>query len=435
MGGWRLGYISASLWSMEEPEILVRLALALAIGLLFGLERGWHERGQSEGERVAGVRTFALTGLLGGIAAWLALLTSPVVLAAALFGLGALVAVSYWVQLSAAEDSGLTTEVALLLAFALGAASVLGNMVPAAAVAVVAALLLTMKARLHRWIAQIDRLELDAVFKLGLISVVVLPVLPNEGFGPGGTLNPYELWWAVVVVAGLSFSGYLGIRLAGAGLGIVMTGVFGGLASSTSTSLVLARLARAHPALSAVSAAAIVVAGSITFMRILVLVAIFQPVLVAPLALPMGVMASTGMVGAALIHLVANGGEQAGQEVPELSNPLELTAAVLFGAVLAVVLLGIHYLRDWLGTTGVYAAAAVSGLTDVDALTISISRLVEQELSFENGTLAVFIAVSVNTVVKGAISLFFGPLGLGLRVSAVYTAVILAGGAVFAFGP
>ena len=321
---------------MGDLEILMRLGLALAIGLLFGLERGWHERERSEGERIAGIRTFALTGLLGGIAAWLASLTSPVVLAAALFGLGLLVAVSYWAQLSAADDSGLTTEVALLLAFALGAASVLGAMAPAAAAAVVAALLLTMKARLHRWVAQIDRLELDAVFKLGLISVVVLPVLPNEGFGPGETLNPYELWWAVVVVAGLSFFGYLGIRLAGAGLGIVMTGAFGGLASSTSTSLVLARLARAHPAIAAVAAAAIVVAGS-NLLPCPRARAIFQPVLVSQLALPMGAMAATGMVGA-LIDFLADG--EAGQEVN--FNPLELTAAVLFGAVLAIVQLGAH---------------------------------------------------------------------------------------------
>ena len=290
---------------MDDTEILSRLGLALSIGLLFGLERGWHGRDASEGARIAGIRTFALTGVLGGIAAWLASLTSPVVLGGAFVALGLLVAVSTWTRLKAQGDIGLTSEMALFLVFALGAVSVLGNIVPAAAVAVVAALLLTMKARLHRWIAQIDRLELDAVFKLGLISVVVLPLLPNEGFGPGQTLNPYELWWAVVVVAGLSFLGYLGVRLAGPNLGILMTGTFGGLASSTSTSLVLARLARRHPALGQVAAAGIVVAGSITFLRILVLVRIFEPALLVPLAPPMVVMAATGLAGAALIHVMA----------------------------------------------------------------------------------------------------------------------------------
>lgn len=414
---------------MDDAETLVRIGLALAIGLLFGLERGWHGREHSEGERIAGIRTFALTGLLGGVAAWLASLTAPVVLAAALLGAGVLVAVSYWAQLTEDSDRGLTTEVALLLAFALGAASVLGDMAPAAAVAVVATLLLTMKARLHRWVAQIERLELDAVVKLGLISVVVLPVLPDQGFGPGGALNPYELWWVVVVVAGLSFFGYLGIRIAGAGLGVVLTGALGGLASSTSTTLVLARLVRSRPGLMPVAAAGVVVAGSITFLRVLVLSAIFQPALMAPLAWPMAVMAMTGLTGAALIHLLAGGAAEHGQGAPGLSNPLELSAALLFGGMLAVVLLGVHYLRDWLGTTGVYAAAALAGLTDVDALTVSIARLVGQDLSARDGMLAVFIAVTVNTGVKGAICLVAGTSGLGLRVGGVYAVVIAAGSA------
>ena len=142
------------------------------------------------------------------------------------------------------DDVGLTTEVAFLLAFSLGAASVLGEMAAAAAIAVVAALLLSMKTRLHRWVAEIERLELEAILKLALISVVILPLLPDQGYGPGATLNPYQLWWAVVIVAGLSFFGYAAIRLGGASLGILVTGLFGGLASSTSTTLALSRLVR-----------------------------------------------------------------------------------------------------------------------------------------------------------------------------------------------
>jgi len=414
---------------MDETEIFARLGLALAIGLLLGLERGWHERQHSEGERIAGIRTFALTALLGGVAAWLSALTSPIVLAVALAALGALLAVSYFMQVKADADIGLTTEVALVLTFALGAASVLGEMAPPAAAAVVAAFLLTMKARLHSWVARIDRLELDAVLKLGLISVVVLPLLPDQGFGPGGALNPYQLWWAVVVVAGLSFLGYLGIRLAGPGLGILMTGLFGGLASSTSTTLVLARMARERPTLVPVAAAGIVVAGSITFLRILVLVGVFQPALLAPLWPPMAMMAATGLVGAALIHRLAASKAVAEDEVKGITNPLELKTALLFGAALTVVLLGVHYLRAWLGAAGIYAAAAVSGLTDVDALTISMARLTGEDLALETGMLAIFIAVSVNTMVKAIISLVAGTTGLGLRVGMVYAAIIAAGAA------
>ena len=229
---------------MEDLELFRRFGLALAIGLLLGLERGWHRREAGEGRRIAGIRTFALAALLGALSAWLVTRTAPVVLAAALAGLAALLVVGYAVRGRSDDDLGLTTEVALLLTFALGAAAVLGEMAPTAAMAVVAAFLLSMKARLHDWVARIRQLELDALLKLAVISVVILPVLPNAGYGPGGALNPYELWWAVVVVAGLSFFGYVAMRLGSADLGLALTGLFGGLSSSTSTTLALARIVR-----------------------------------------------------------------------------------------------------------------------------------------------------------------------------------------------
>lgn len=416
---------------MSETDLFLRLGLALAIGLLLGLERGWHGREESEGGRIAGIRTFALTGLLGGVSGWLADLTTPLLPALALLALAGLLSVSYWARLQEDDDIGLTTEVALLLTFGLGAATSLGAMAPAAAVAVVAAILLSMKRWLHGWIREIERLELEAVFKLALLSVVILPLLPDQGYGPGDVLNPYQIWWAVVIVAGLSFVGYVAIRLAGARFGMLATGLFGGLASSTSTSLALARLVQAQEALASAAAAGIVVAGSVTFLRILVLVAVFEPALIAPLAVPMGVMAVTGLSGAALIHLRSNGKRSKDGEIEGIANPLDLTTALAFGAVLAVVLLAIHFLEAWLGAGGVYAAAAMSGVTDVDALTISVSRLVGNNVSSTSGAVAIFIAASVNTVVKAGISLVAGGRPVGFRVIAVYVAVLLAGGAAF----
>lgn len=412
---------------MSDLEIFQRLGLALAIGLLFGLERGWHQRDRPEGGRIAGVRTFAIAGLLGGVCGWLASLTAPVVLAVAFLGLSGLVAVTYWMRSKVANDIGLTTAVAFLLAFSLGAASVLGEMAPPAAVAVVAAVLLSMKTRLHRWVARIERLELEAVLKLALISVVILPLLPNQGYGPGATLNPYHIWWAVVVVAGLSFFGYAAMHLGGAGLGMLLTGLFGGLASSTSTTLALSRLVHAQRNLAQPAAAGIVIAGSVTFLRILVLVAIFQPVLIAPLALPMGAMAGVGLAGAGLFWLLGGGGKPGQEKLAEIANPLELKTALSFGAALAVVLLAVHYLEAWIGAGGVYAAAALSGVTDVDAVTISVSKLVDTDLVATTAATAIFIATSVNTMVKAGISMAVGNRSLGLRVGLVYIAVILAG--------
>jgi len=412
---------------MDEFELFTRLALALAIGLLFGLERGWHGRGESPGERSAGIRTFALTGLLGGVAGWLATLTAAIVLGFAFLGLAALVAVGYRVQMAARHDLGMTTEIALLLAFGLGAASVLGQMAPAAVVAVLATLLLSMKTRLHDWVARIEQLELDALLKLAVLSVVVLPLLPDRGFGPGGTLNPYEIWWAVVIVAGLSFFGYLSIRLAGARIGVLATGLFGGLASSTSTTVALARLARQNEALVPMAATGIVLAGTVTFLRILLLAAVFEPRLVAPLLLPIGLMAAVGAAGVLTVYLATRPRGDASGGTEGLQNPLELTAALVFGAVLAVVILATHYLEGWLGARGVYVAAALSGVTDVDAMTISVARLVGVDIAVQTGTVAVVITASVNTAVKGALSRIAGTSRLGRMVLLCYGAVLAAG--------
>jgi uncharacterized membrane protein (DUF4010 family) len=411
---------------MDDLELFQRFGVALAIGLLLGLERGWHGRDAREGGRIAGLRTFALVGLLGGGGGWLASLTGAVVLAFAFLGLAGLLALSYRVRLTENEDLGLTTIVAVLLTFALGAASVLGGPALPAAIAVIAALLLTMKERLHRWVARINRLELDAMLRLALISVVILPLLPDRGYGPGAALNPYEIWWAVVIVAGLSFVGYAAIRLGGADLGILLTGLFGGLASSTSTTVALSRLARTQAGLGPVAASGAVVAGSVTFLRVLALAAIFEPSLIAPLAVPMGVMAVAGLGGAAILRTRDRGGGRA-SDLQTVANPLNLGAALAFGALLTLVLLALHVLEAWLGEAGIHVAAALSGVTDVDAITVSVARLVGDDLAVTAGAKAVFIAAAVNTAVKAGIAIGMGGTAMGLRVGSVYAIVLAAG--------
>lgn len=420
---------------MEEIELFRRLGLALAIGLLFGLERGWHARDEAEGKRTAGLRTFALAGLLGGVCGWLGQLAGPAFLGFAFLALTALVALTYWAELRTDDDIGLTTEVAMLLTFALGAAAVLGDMAAAAASAVVATALLSLKRVLHGWVARIRRFELAALVQLAVISVVILPVLPRRGFGPGDLLNPHDLWWAVVIVAGLSFLGYAAMRVAGARLGAVITGLFGGLASSTSTTLALSRLVREDARLGPLLSVGVVLAGSVTFLRVLVVATIFAPELPGLLALPLGAMAATGAAGAGVLALSAGRQTKASADLEGMSNPLALGTALSFGAVLVAVLLGTHYLRLWFGDGGVHAAAALSGLTDVDALTISVARLSRGDLALPAATSAIVLAVSVNTAVKGAIALVVGGRGFGLRVLAVYLATLAAGAAALMLAP
>jgi len=413
---------------MDELELFGRIGVALAIGLLLGLERGWHGRDEPDGGRVAGLRTFALVGLLGGVGGWLASLTGAAVLAFGFLGLSGLLALSYGVRLKQSDDLGLTTEIALLLTYVLGAAAVLGDLALPAAIAVVAALLLTMKRRLHRWVARIDRLELEALLRLALISVVILPLLPDQGYGPGAALNPYGIWWAVVIVAALSFVGYGAIRLGGANLGVLLTGLFGGLASSTSTTVALSQLARTQTGLGPVAASGAVVAGSVTFLRVLAIVAIFQAPLIGPLAMPMGVMAVTGFGGAAVLRWRDRGRD--GASAPHVvANPLNLGAALSFGALLTLVAVVLHYLETWFGDAGVQGAAVLSGVADVDAITISVARLVADGLGVTAATTAIFIAAAVNTVVKAGIALGLGGTAMGLRVGVVYAVVLAVGSA------
>ncbi|MDE2299537.1 MAG: MgtC/SapB family protein, partial [Burkholderiales bacterium] len=213
--------------------VVARLAAALAVGLLIGLERGWRDREQAEGSRVAGLRTFALIGLLGGVLGTLNTGFGVAPLAAGLLGLAWLGAVSYREAIRLGGSFSATSAVAALLAYGLGALAAAGEPALAVGVAVMVALLLDLKPTLHRWLRLIEHRELSAALQMLVLSVVVLPLLPDRGFGPYDALNPYRLWWAVVLVVGLSLAGHVAMRITGAQRGTFWTGVLAGLASST----------------------------------------------------------------------------------------------------------------------------------------------------------------------------------------------------------
>ncbi|MBM3541337.1 MAG: MgtC/SapB family protein, partial [Alphaproteobacteria bacterium] len=218
---------------MTDIETIGRLGLALALGILVGIERGWHAREEPEGSRVAGVRSFALSGLLGGLAGSLAEDMGEALLAAMFLAHAGVMILFRLRATAASHDYGSTTTVAALVTFALGALAVRGPMEAAAAGAVLTALLLGIKPVLHGWLARLEYAELMATLKLLAMSVVLLPVLPDRGFGPWQALNPYELWWMVVLVASLSYVGYFAAEMAGPRRGAVLAALAGGLVSST----------------------------------------------------------------------------------------------------------------------------------------------------------------------------------------------------------
>lgn len=375
-------------------DLYQAVALALGIGLMFGVERGWRQRERPAGSRAAGVRTFALIGLLGGIAGVLSLVMGELITVALLAAVAAFVLAGHLTGADQPRDRSITSGIAALLTFALGVLAVRGDMVLAAAAAVVAVALLDLREPLHATIRQIEKSELTAAIKLLLVSVVVLPILPDRGYGPGAVLNPYEIWWMVVLVASFSFAGYAAVRTIGAHRGLLLTGALGGIASSTAFTVTAARLAAANGGLAPACAAATAASIAVSVVRTLILAMILAPATGIALA-PALTGAALGAIAAMIWH------HRVAQAAPRASGPLDLGTpgdlglALKFAAFLAAFTVAAWYARAQLGDFGVVGAAAISGLIDVDAVTVSLTR--SADAAAINGIL---VAVAVNVAIK-----------------------------------
>jgi uncharacterized membrane protein (DUF4010 family) len=412
---------------MDERDLFLRLGVALATGLLIGLERGWHERGEEggSGARIVGARTFALASLLGALSGLLAQELGGIVLGLAFVAFAGLIVVAHVIATREDRDYGVTTIIAALLTFALGAAAIQGHLALTAATAVVAGTVLGLRRQLHGWEERLERRELMAIFQLLLISVVVLPVLPDRGYGPWQALNPYVLWWLVVLMAAVSSLGYFGVKLAGPERGLALTAVFGGLASSTAVTLNFARLGRGQVALRPVLASGILLAAGAMFPRVLVLAAVVHPPLAVDLLAPLGTMALVAYAWAAWHWRRLR--DTPNFEAQRLTNPLELRVALQLGALLAAVTVLAHALRAWLGDLGLYLLAAVSAVGDVDALTLSVAGMAAGALDPGVAARSVVIAVVSNTLVKALLAGLVGGLAVARQASAGLAATAAAG--------
>jgi len=414
---------------IDNVTLLGRLGVALALGLLIGMERGWERRELPEGQRVAGFRTFGLISLLGGVTVLLAAQSQGLFLSAVVVVLGAAVALGYWRESAPGEDISVTTTIAALLAFGLGALAGNGQLTVAASTAVVVTLLLGFKPELHRLLQRIERQELLDTLRLLLISVVLLPILPDRGFGPWQVFNPYRLWWMVVLVAGISYAGYFGIKLLGKERGVLATGLLGGLASSTAVAVSMARRGKDEPEMQHLLAAGVVTAAATMFPRMLVIVFAISPTLAAHLLWPL-LLASLAAFVAAAWYAWRSGREKLrdGGEELKASNPLELRMALQFGLLLAVIMVLARAAREWMGAPGLYGLAAVSGLVDVDAITLSVASMAERgETTTAIAAAVILIPAAVNTAVKPVLVTVICGARMGLRVAAPLFVALLAG--------
>ena len=421
-----------SLISGDEQRILVELAVALAIGLLFGLERGWHGEQDDDNKKPAGVRTFGLIGLFGGVGGVIAQALSPVVLGLMFVALAAVIVSSFLFHLRENGETGNTTLVAELLTFALAALSTLGHLTEAASAAVIATLLLGFKPQLHRWLARLDQTELQATLKLLLITVVLLPVLPDRRFGPAEALNPYELWWLVVLIATISYVGYFAVKVLGANAGIILTGLLAGLASSTALTLQMARIGRAQRERANLIATGILIANTTLFPRILIIVGLLKPTLALALTPPLVGMTLLTLVPTLVFWLRRGAPLEA--DALQVSNPLALGQALRFGLLLAVVMLVARVSADVFGDAGLLGVAAVSGIADLNAITLSIARMELATTGERTAVMAILIALTSNALFKTLLCATIGGPRLAWRIGLPLSAALLAGFAILLSG-
>ncbi len=419
--------------SLELPHEALGLGAALAVGLLIGLERGWRDRDLPDGARIAGLRTFALIGLLGGVLGSLLPGFGPWPLLGGVLGLALIVAVSYAQAVKSSGNLSATTAVASLLTLALGAFAVHGSAALALAAAVIVMVLLDLKPALHGGLRLIEHREMRAGLQLLVLSVVILPGLPNRGWGPFDAINPYQLWWAVILIASLSLVGHFAMRLTGAQRGIVWTGLLGGLASSTAATLTLARYTRQNPSLAGAATAGALSACGVMFFRIAVLLAVLRPALLATfgvfLVVTGGVLLGWGLWQG---RACARGVEKIGNTDTDATiapmAPFDLGTALGFGAFLAVMAVMVPLTQQWVGSSGIYLLSAISGIADVDAIVISLANLQGASgLTSDATVVALTIASLANMLTKVTMAWSTGGAAMGRPLLKGYAMSVLAG--------
>ncbi|MFI3189608.1 hypothetical protein BCS42_05655 [Crenothrix sp. D3] len=410
---------------MSELENFKLLGVALAIGLLIGLERGWRARDRVEGMRVAGLRTYGLIGLLGGLSGILAQQGNAFLMGFVFLGLTLVLLVAYSKSIDKFEDVSITSLIASLITFTLGALTVFNHITLASASAVVITSLLSFKPLLHGWLKKLEQHELNATLELLLISVVILPTLPNQGYGPWAAFNPYHIWWMVVLIAGISYLGYFAIKIGGNQHGPVLTGALGGLVSSTAVTLNLSKLSTQYPNMENVLAAGILTACATLFARTLLITWVMNPVLCQTLLPAFLVMSLVTYLIAFLLW--KNARDFRTHEELALKNPFQLGMALKFAAFLVLIMLLSKLLKDYFGDTGSYFLAAISGLADADPIIISMSQMSKQGLDVGVAAKAILIAVSVNSGIKSIFSAVIGNRALGFRVGGTLIGAVSAG--------
>ena len=399
---------------------IIGLGIALGIGFIVGLEREWAEN------KPVGVRSFALISAFGGISALMLSETGGWPIAAGLLVLGMILVM----HLRNRELEGITTLVAAFVVYLLGAAAVAGYWLPAIVLGGTVTVLLHWKKPLHRWVDRLGEGDFEIIARFVLIALVILPVLPDRTFGPYGVFNPFTAWLLVVLIVGINLVGYVAFRLIGTRAGAWLAGLVGGLVSSTATTISYAGMSKRQTGLGSIAALVILVASTIVYARVLVELAVVAPDLVKAMIGP-AVALSALLLGLSGVAYKSFQRESV-MEFPDRENPARIRQALIFALLYVAILFAVAAARELVGSEAVYAVAFISGLTDVDALTLSIGQLhsaarIDSDVAWR----AIFLATLSNLLFKVAAASFLGSpelrkwmLGSGAIALAAGTALL-----------
>lgn len=411
---------------MQSPTF-IDFAIALGLGLLVGLQR------QRDASPFAGIRTFALAALLGAICGTLSVGNSPWLIGFGLLSLsGLLVAVNILGSRQPNYDPGITTELALLVVFLVGVLTTLDQRTLAVVLGATTALLLHLRTRLHDLARGLSEGDMRAIMQFVVVALVVLPLLPDRGFGPGGVLNPRQIWWMVVLITGIGLASYVAASWLGGKTGALAGGILGGLISSTATTASYARRSRELAQATSLAALVIMLASTVVFGRVLFLIAMVSPDQFRQVFPPVAAMLVLTAGLSALLWWRSRGQPA---EMPASTNPTELKVALGFAVLYALVLLAVSYGRQFFGDRGLYGVAFLSGLTDMDAITLSTATLVRrQELDGATGGKVILLASLSNLLFKGGMVAVLGTAALRRQVFVLFGILLLGGGLILIWG-
>jgi uncharacterized membrane protein (DUF4010 family) len=412
---------------MLNIYLLQPFIIALFLGALLGFERTFASRMDHEvGDYVGGIRTYSLVSLFGALVSFLSEKYAPEFLTVGFFGIIAMMVISYYVSFSKHNEGGITTEVSMLICFTVGVIVQKNNLALALFVAIATAALLHLKESLHRLADRVDQDDIRATLKFAIITLIVLVINPDFTFylkdigviGRGlferiphladvQVINPYFIWVMVVLISGIGFSGYIAIKILGSRKGIGLTGLLGGLVSSTATTMTLSKRSREAGEKSAVQyALAVLLACSTMFPRVVIMVLVINAQLVPGIIIVMGMMAIAGFTYCAVVWKRSE--NETGGEVNH-QNPFNIMPALKFGLIFAAIIFLSRLVEVLAGDSGIYVVSVLSGLSDVDPITLTMSQIsLDDPSKLRQAAIAITLAAFSNTLMKAGMAVFLG---------------------------